>query len=47
MPFISLNFKIKEREIATKKVFMTKHGMVGATNLRKPRIFYTTTGCDG
>ena len=49
LPFITLNFKIKKKSVKLqlKKLFMTEYCMVGATNLRQLRIFYTTAGCDG
>ena len=48
LPFISLNFyTTRAYKCNQKKLFITKHRMVEATNLRKPRIFYTTSGCDG
>ena len=31
----------------TEKEFTTKYPMFGATNLRQPRKFDTTAGCDG
>ena len=46
--FISLNYYTKKSmQILPKKLFMTKHRILGATNLRQPRKLYTAAGCDG